>query len=97
MTDRSFRFMDLPKELRLIMYEHLPIVMTHYKLDAEWDGSFENGDNYVSPGGVKVPKDSTIVLHQSILGVALLRTSRKLVSEASVILQPKLEALRASP
>ena len=98
--------MDLPKELQLIVYEHLPIVTAHYKLDAEWDGckefadmreAFENGDNYLSPGGVEVPKDSTIVLHRSILGVALLRTSLELASEASVILQSKLEALRTSP
>ena len=105
MMDEPVRFMDLPKELRLIVYEHLPIKTTHYKLDAEWLGcteladlreAFENGDNYVSPEGIEVPKDSTILLHRTILGIAIPRTSRTLASEAKVILQPKLNALRMS-
>lgn len=79
---------------------------THYKLDAVWDGcteneemryAFENGHSYASPEGEEVPKDSTMVLRRRVIGVALLRTSRELASEATVILQPKLDAVRTSP
>ena len=109
MTDSSeikpFRFLDLPKELRLMVYEFLPVKTTHYAVEVEQiegreehrDIMTEEGNTWMSQSGVEHPKSSIILAHKSIAGLAIMRTSKKINSEAEAILRCRLEALRTAP
>jgi hypothetical protein len=100
-----FRFLDLPKELRLMIYDYLPVKTTHHKVPIPWNHDtlwgelrdlFNNGDDWIF-GEFKTPKQSLTLVHTTIPGSAVLRVSRVIASEARAILQPKLTALRATP
>jgi hypothetical protein len=91
-----FRFLDLPKELRLMVYDFLPIRTTHHQVELELDQEF---DRYMNSWLDSFSNDHDPLvrfMHQSI-NVAILRTCRTIASEASAILLPKLIAMRNAP
>ncbi|KAF1914681.1 hypothetical protein BDU57DRAFT_454576, partial [Ampelomyces quisqualis] len=95
--NEAFRFLDLPKELRLMVYNFLPIRTTHLRLepnfdkdDVSWIPSSPNANH-------NDPHHSITFLHKSLDGVAVMRTCRVIASESSAILRPKLSAMRNAP
>jgi hypothetical protein len=89
----------------MTVYDHLPMKTTHHKVPILWseryfaDAAFELFDtgDYWTIGDVHVPKPSLNLVHTTISGIAVLRVSRTIASEAGAILHPKLTALRAVP
>ena len=78
----SFRFLDLPKELRLTVYEQLPVITRHSK---------------VQPIVSRDERDK-IALVLKVLPQAILKVSRSIHHEAHAVLQPKMcELLSESP
>jgi hypothetical protein len=103
MTDSSeitpFRFLDLPKKLRPMVYEFLQVKTTHYAGEVEQiegreehsEIMTEDGNTWTSQSGVEHPKSSIILAHKSITGLAIMRTSKKINSEAEAILRRRLK------
>jgi hypothetical protein len=102
-----FRFLELPKELWLMVYDFLPIktiyreiaiqsgrpeyMQEHHELFLE-DTSFSKfGD------GTGVPGASIIMLQKTLPGLSLLRVSTQIASEANTILRAKVRTLREAP
>jgi hypothetical protein len=88
MRDRPFRFLDLPAELRLMVYERLPIKTTHHKLDYDnlTLAQLRNGE-----------EDSVTFVHEAVSGSSILFVCRLIFSEARSILHSKAQALRLRP
>ena len=78
-----FRFLDLPKEVRLMVYENLNTSKTIVKY---------NGLDMTSYDSLEQP---SLVLTTHTLPVQLLATCRLIHSEASLVLAPKLAALKS--
>jgi len=85
MAERPFRFMDLQKKLRLMIYERLPVTTTHRKLD-------ENSDDNLPPA-----MSGLTVVRQTITGLAILWTCREIHWEAGAVIQPVLNAIKRTP
>lgn len=101
-----FRFLDLPKELRLMVYDFLPIRTTPVDLEVEKNGNRrlvleplrdEERNLWKAEAGRELPKVFVAIVSQSIPGLAILRTCRIVTSEAGVMMKPKLVAIRESP
>jgi hypothetical protein len=78
----TFRLLDLPTELRLLIYEHITPTEQHHTLQHE-------------PPGSIYPTTATLTTHH--LPVSLLRTSKFIHREAGPILGTKLATLRTEP
>jgi hypothetical protein len=78
----TFRLLDLPTELRLLIYEHIT--------PTAQQRSFQ-----LSPQGFIFPSPATLTTRY--LPVALLRTSKLIHREAGPILAAKLASLRTEP
>jgi hypothetical protein len=81
--DQPFRFLDLPPELRLMVYKEIDPHTRHYRLK---DPAFQPNSDDIPP--------SYITLVTKSLPVALLATCRLINAEAAPILAPKLKKLR---
>jgi hypothetical protein len=93
---KLFPFLALPKELRLMVYEFLPVRTTHYELINQ-EKRYRSASYKLVETGVQEIPPSIIVLHRSISGLAILSTSHFVASEANTILQPRLHALGTQP
>jgi hypothetical protein len=103
----QFRFADLPKELRFIIYDSLPVQSERYGIESQWENceslpdllqQIDRHDNiratYHDP---EASKPILTLVHSKFRSLAILRTCRWIASEAGVILQPKLKAMRTLP
>jgi hypothetical protein len=77
--------LDLPKELRLMVYELLPIKTKHKVYDATLAEFSRAG-----------PHSFTVII-KTIPGIQILATNRLINSEASSILAPKMNELLSQP
>jgi hypothetical protein len=82
-TRYRFRFLDLPKELRLTVYEYLPTKVTVHQIVTE----FEDLPNRLKYTLVRI----------TIPGVVILATCSYICSEAGAILRPRLDAINRQP
>jgi hypothetical protein len=81
MASEHFRFLDLPAELRLLVYEHLEIETRLHTIE----------DHCLDP----MDSCAAITIEiKSVPGWAILATCRAVFAEASPILLPKLEQIR---
>ena len=88
--DKPFRFLDLPAELRYMVYEEIEISSCHYRLkDPTFKPEPEPEEQTTQP--------SYMTLVVKSLPVALLATCRLIHEEAARFLAPKLETLRDEP
>jgi hypothetical protein len=81
--DQPFRFLDLPPELRLMVYKEIYPHTRHYRLK----------DPVFQPNSADIPP-SYITLVAKSLPVALLAICRLINAEAAPVLAPKLKKLR---
>ncbi|KAH6866524.1 hypothetical protein BKA58DRAFT_470817 [Alternaria rosae] len=81
MSEPSFRFLDLPPELRYMVYEELDMKTKHYTLD-----SADTPD-----------QSSTITLVSKKLPVQILATSMLINTEAMKVFRPRMRQLKAQP
>ncbi|KAF1957673.1 hypothetical protein CC80DRAFT_491735 [Byssothecium circinans] len=86
-TGPRFRFLDLPKELRLMVYEFLPTKTRHHKL------CFMKGRD---PGTNSEEYQEYVILVIRSLPVQLLRTCKMINYEVVAILKPKLDSLAST-
>ncbi|KAH6866837.1 hypothetical protein BKA58DRAFT_471082 [Alternaria rosae] len=87
MANSTFRFLDLPKEVRLIIYGHIPITTRHHIWEdiakhTFW-GEFVSGN--------------TITLVVKSISTEILRVSSLVHEECKPILNRKLQAIQAEP
>jgi hypothetical protein len=94
-NEQPFRFLDLPTELRLMVYEYLPIKLTHHKIKVRQPSRLYNGT--LMDDGDEDPESSLEVIRKTIPGLAILASCRRIASEAGRILYPKLRVIRDSP
>jgi hypothetical protein len=98
-TTKPFRFLDLPPEIRLMVYDQIDAT-THLHV---YDGHQVYGHCFhvrPSDGGTKIePNDKTltIVSIHSTLSTSILRISRLIHMEAYPIFAKKLQALANEP
>ncbi|KAI4679038.1 uncharacterized protein J4E88_006330 [Alternaria novae-zelandiae] len=86
--DKPFRFLDLPAELRFMVYEEIETSTCHYRLR---DPTFKPESEE------QTTQASYMTLAVKSLPVALLATCRLIHEEAAPFLAPKLETLRDEP
>jgi hypothetical protein len=91
MTIEPFRFLDLPPELRLMVYEYISIEKHRHVLTRAESGL--SNDKWPST----FPSQSTITLIRPSLPVALLRTCHVIKNEATPILEEKWTSLAKQP
>jgi hypothetical protein len=80
MATQPFRFLDLPAELRFIVYEHIDFMTKHYTLE----------------GTDAPENSSTITFVPKNLPVRILAIFQLINNEAKKFLRPKLAELRVS-
>ncbi|KAH8731564.1 hypothetical protein GQ44DRAFT_698946 [Phaeosphaeriaceae sp. PMI808] len=98
--DAPFRFMDLPRELRLMVYEFLPVKTTHHTLEARglhirifntpMLRFSEPGHLHTNSFEIPVLDKRIKVVHQTIEGLSILRTSKEVYADAIDILHKRL-------
>jgi len=86
--DKPFRFLDLPAELRYMVYEEIEISSCHYRL---------NDPTFKPEPEEQTTQASYMTLVVKSLPVALLATCRLIHNEATPFLAPKLKTLRDEP
>ncbi|OAL04945.1 hypothetical protein IQ06DRAFT_290923 [Phaeosphaeriaceae sp. SRC1lsM3a] len=79
---QPFRFLDLPRELRLLVFDHLPIKVTHRPCIQQ-----------VS----QRPDPDIKLIWITLPGLQILATSRELKAEAERIFHPRLRAIQDAP
>jgi hypothetical protein len=101
---KPFPFLALPKELRLMVYESLPVKTTYHQLVTRRRATERDHLLHEMYGKIETDEQATevygpriTVLHCSIPGLAILWTNRLISSEASVILRPRLRTLSTRP
>ncbi|KAH8728067.1 hypothetical protein GQ44DRAFT_724605 [Phaeosphaeriaceae sp. PMI808] len=82
---QTFRFMSLPKEIRLMVYERLPTKITHRSFDLS-SPCDEHGDEIDGKG--------MDMVCSTISGLSILSVCRAINMEATTILQQRLYKLR---
>jgi hypothetical protein len=106
-TDQPFRFLDLPKELRLMVYDCLPTTTAHHKIPtsrcAYVKFNIQYLGHYIEPAprtrlhGQYWPVHSVKIVRKTISGLSILATCQQIASEAGSILHPKLRAISEGP
>jgi hypothetical protein len=96
---QPFRFLDLAKELRLMVYERLPVKVRYheFRLYIPRNAAYlydQYGQKY--PDESKAPPDMRLV-HKTLHGVAVLATCRLINNEAAAILKLLLDRIRSEP
>jgi len=79
---RPFRFLDLPAEMRLIVYEYLPLKTVRHKFDQEYHQSVSNRDEN------KIP---SFTLINFLVPSEILATCRLIYREAGPIINRKIK------
>jgi hypothetical protein len=105
--DQQFRFLDLPKELRLMVYDCLPTKITHHKISTAFYAYVEFPIRYL---GIYIeaalrarlhcgdwPVHSVKIVRKTMSGLAILTACHQIASEAGAILHPKLRAISEGP
>jgi hypothetical protein len=90
--ESPFRFLDLPTELRLIVYEHVEIVALRDTLTRE-DANLPDGLWPTEP----VKSKSSITFISPHLPLEILKVCHSIHKEASPIFKHKLERLKLAP
>ncbi|KAF2028982.1 hypothetical protein EK21DRAFT_33735, partial [Setomelanomma holmii] len=88
-----FRFLDLPPELRCMIYEHIEIATCRHTIREE-DARFLHSDGRWVASDVA---DTTITLVRKSLETSILATCRIINREATTILDRKLRRLEMQP
>jgi hypothetical protein len=86
MAGEHFRFLDLPAELRVMVYEHLDIVTRLHTIEVLCPGEW--------PEVRKDPRPTITIKIKSVPGQNILATCRAVFDEAFPILSPKLQQVR---
>ncbi|KAH7066666.1 hypothetical protein BKA63DRAFT_425007 [Paraphoma chrysanthemicola] len=81
LDQQPFRFLDLPKEIRLMVYERLPTKITHHST------AFQR---------VVLPKQPVLICSK-ITGSNILSTCVQINNEAGAVLGPRLASMQESP
>jgi hypothetical protein len=92
MTPATFRFLDLPKELRIMVYERVSLA-THRSIVKHQSVTKVDPTNYNSDDGASNPEPSMMVICKT-LDVALLATCSQIYHEAMPFLALKLQELQ---
>jgi hypothetical protein len=75
-----FRLLDLPKELRYVVYDHLPRIIEHIAISSAWD----------SPNGVVEEDPFTLIHRRTRTSTSLLCTSKIIYAEAAPVVHRAL-------
>ncbi|KAF2870092.1 hypothetical protein BDV95DRAFT_595655 [Massariosphaeria phaeospora] len=81
---KVFRFLDLPSEIRLMIYERLPVVTRHVRIDTD------------HRDGPDLPVSAYILVIRSV-PTSILRTCHQIYAEASEIITSKIKEIFATP
>jgi hypothetical protein len=79
--DQTFRFLNLPAELRLMVYERLPVKITHHKL---------NYNNLTLDQLRNGEEEFVTFVHEAISGSLILASCRQVFLEARSILHSRV-------
>jgi hypothetical protein len=79
---QTFPFMKLPTEIRLMVYECIPVQITR--------------DDFATIGGT-VPKSCSFAVISKSIDLSILLTCRSIYHEASTVMQKKLNDILATP
>ncbi|KAF2026231.1 hypothetical protein EK21DRAFT_28804, partial [Setomelanomma holmii] len=97
-TNEHFRFMDLPMELRLVVYDFLAVETQHHYIEMSWYECNEaRREVMIEETDLGSPKPSITIVHKSIAGLAIMRTCKLINAEAETSLRPRLTTLRTKP
>ncbi|KAF2870091.1 hypothetical protein BDV95DRAFT_608113 [Massariosphaeria phaeospora] len=91
-STKSFPFLDLRKEIRLMVYERIPVTTTLQK----GPGVALTDEEYVQTVLKKEPPPQITIVRHSV-SLAILRTCRQVREEASDILKLKVDDIRSYP
>jgi hypothetical protein len=105
--DQPFRFLDLPKELRLMVYDCLPTITTHHKIRtseyAYVQFNIQSLGHYIEAAprtrfhDRDWPVHSVKIVRKTISGLSIFAICQQIASEAGAILHPKLLAISEGP